>query len=294
MRLEITLDKKIIRSKFDLDTKYDELRNRINRHVLVISDELKAIWDKDAEENGYKKDYDEWLSSILRDNDKIKKVSIEKSEEGSQKPISEETIIINTALESKDKIVIGDYDKSLGNRFNKIRFVSYESFLRENKQTVKLSDIEEVLVKNKCEELFDIYETPIRVEVTYGNADILARYLSKFYEESTNITIKDKFLGNPENERNLKQYILKYINRDKCRIKFILYWDKKDKEHLEQRFKDYDGFKSDVVLAKKDMAHSSYIETDRYMIDLGYRLKVFGGLENDGETEYEIVNITKK
>ena len=294
MRLEITLDKKIIRSKFDLDTKYDELRNRINRHVLVISDELKAIWDKDAEENGYKKDYDEWLSSILRENYKIKKVSIEKSEEGSQKPTSEETIIINSALESKDKIVIGDYDKSLGNRFNKIRFVSYESFLRENKQTVKLSDIEEVLVKNKCEELFDIYETPIRVEVTYGNADILARYLSKFYEESTNITIKDKFLGNPENERNLKQYILKYINRDKCRIKFILYWDKKDKEHLEQRFKDYDGFKSDVVLAKKDMAHSSYIETDRYMIDLGYRLKVFGGLENDGETEYEIVNITKK
>ena len=294
MRLEITLDKKIIRSKFDLDTKYDELRNRINRHVLVISDELKAIWDKDAEENGYKKDYDEWLSSILRENYKIKKVSIEKSEEGSQKPTSEETIIINSALESKDKIVIGDYDKSLGNRFNKIRFVSYESFLRENKQTVKLSDIEEVLVKNKCEELFDIYETPIRVEVTYGNADILARYLSKFYKESTNITIKDKFLGNPENERNLKQYILKYINRDKCRIKFILYWDKKDKEHLEQRFKDYDGFKSDVILAKKDMAHSSYIETDKYMIDLGYRLKVFGGLENDGETEYEIVNITKK
>lgn len=294
MRLEITLDKRIIRSKFDIDTKYDELRNRINRHILVISDELKAIWDKDAEENGYKKEYDEWISSIFREEDKIKKVSIKKPEESFEKPISEENIIIDTALLSKDKIVVADYDKSLKSRFSKIKFVSYEAFLRENKQTVRLSDIEEVLVKNKCEELFDIYETPVRVEVTYGNADILARYLSKFYEESTIITIKDKFLGNPENERNLKQYILKYINRERCRIKFILFWEKKDKEHLEQRFKDYDGFKSDVILVKKDMAHSSYIETDKYMIDLGYRLKVFGGLENDGETEYEIVNITKK
>ncbi len=294
MRLEITLSKEIIRSKFDLDTKYDELRNRINRHILVISDELKSIWDRDAEENNYKEEYDEWVLSISRDIDKIKKVNIEDFKKDLPENLSKEDIAITTALASKDKILIGDYSNNLKNKYSKIKFVTYEAFLRENKQTVKLNDIEEVLVKNKCYELFDIYETPVRIEVTYGNADILAKYLAKFYEGSKNITIKDKYLNNAENERNLKQYILKYINRDECRIKFILYWDKKDKENLESRFRNYNGYKSDVVLAKKDMAHSSYIETDKYMIDLGYRLKVFGGLENDGETEYEIINITKK
>lgn len=294
MRLEITLSKEIIRSKFDLDTKYDELRNRINRHILVISDELKSIWDRDAEENNYKEEYDEWILSISRDIDKIKKVNIEDFKKDLPENLSKEDIAITTALASKDKILIGDYSNNLKNKYSKIKFVTYEAFLRENKQTVKLNDIEEVLVKNKCYELFDIYETPVRIEVTYGNADILAKYLAKFYEGSKNIIIKDKYLNNAENERNLKQYILKYINRDECRIKFILYWDKKDKENLESRFRNYNGYKSDVVLAKKDMAHSSYIETDKYMIDLGYRLKVFGGLENDGETEYEIINITKK
>lgn len=294
MRLEITLSKEIIRSKFDLDTKYDELRNRINRHILVISDELKSIWDRDAEENNYKEEYDEWVLSISRDIDKIKKVNIEDFKKDLPENLSKEDIAITTALASKDKILIGDYSNNLKNKYSKIKFVTYEAFLRENKQTVKLNDIEEVLVKNKCYELFDIYETPVRIEVTYGNADILAKYLAKFYEGSKNITIKDKYLNNAENERNLKQYILKYINRDECRIKFILYWDKKDKENLESRFRNYNGYKSDVVLAKKDMAHSSYIETDKYMIDLGYRLKVFGGVENDGETEYEIINITKK
>lgn len=294
MRLEIALDKNIIRSRFDLDTKYDELRNRINKHILVISPELKEIWYKDAEENNYKEEFDQWFSTIYNDEEKVKKVAIEKEEDNDKEHDSEHIIVIKTALQSKDKIAIGDYKASIRSAFNTVKFVPYESFLRENNQTVKLKDIENVLIKNQCEELFDIYETPVRVEVTYGNAEILGRYLSKFYENSNTVTIKDRYLSNAENERNLKQYILKYINRDQCKLKFILYWDKKTKENLEKKFKDYDGFRSEVILSRKDMAHNSYIETDKYIVDLGYRLKVFGGSENDGETEYEIVNITRK
>ncbi|KYH28431.1 MULTISPECIES: hypothetical protein [Clostridium] len=295
MRLDIILDKNIIKNKFNIDTKYDILRNRINRHRLVVSNELKAIWDEDAEKNNYKKAYDEWFLSILREKTKVKKVNIEDLKKGDDGTLDEGEILIKTALLSEDKILIGNYyNSNIKGRYSQIKFISEEIFMKEDKQTVKLSNIEDVLVRNKYDILFDIYETPVRIEVTYGNADILAKYLSKFYKNTKSITIKDKYLNNTENERNLNKYILKYINKKDCKIKFITYWDKKTKDNLKEKFTNYEGYNSEVILSKKEMAHSSYIETDEYIIDLGYRLKVFGGSENDGETEYEIINITRK
>lgn len=294
MRLDITLDKSAIKNKFNIDAKYDSLRSRVNRHTIVVSSELKQIWDEDAEKNNYKQAYNEWFLSILREKTKVKKVNIGKVKENSDKDLDEKEISIKTALVSEDKILLGDYNSNIKGRYNQIRFISEEIFIGEDKQTVKLSDIENVLVRNKYETLFDIYETPVRIEVTYGNADILGQYLSKFYKNAKNIIIKDKYMNNTENERNLNTYILKYINKKNCKIKFITYWDKKTKDNLKEKFTNYKGYNSEVILSKKDMAHSSYIETDEYIIDLGYRLKVFGGMENDGETEYEIVNITRK
>jgi hypothetical protein len=294
MRLDITLDKNTIKNKFNIDAKYDILRNRINRHILVVSNELKAIWDEDAEKNNYKQAYDEWFLSILREKTKVKKVNIGDLKKNNDGILDEREVLIKTALLSEDKILIGDYNSNIKGRYNQIKFISEEIFIREDKQTVKLSDIEDVIVRNKYDTLFDIYETPVRIEVTYGNADILAKYLSKFYKNTKSITIKDRYLNNPENERNLNNYILKYINKKDCKIKFITYWDKKTKDNLKEKFTNYEGYNSEAILSKKEMAHSSYIETDEYIIDLGYRLKVFGGSENDGETEYEIINITRK
>lgn len=294
MRLEITLDKEIIRNKFNIDTKYDVLRSRINRHTLMVSEELVDIWDKDADENNYRVDYNEWFMSIVREKAKIKKVNLIELDGNYSNLPKDNDIGIRTAMASEDKLLVGDYTNFVKSICNKVRFVSNDTFIKEDKQTIKLNDIENVIQRNKVDELFSIYETPIRIEVTYGNAEILARYLSKFYSTTNNLIIKDKYLSNPENERNLKNYILKYINKDNCKIKFITYWDKKTKGYINKKFKNYEGFNSEVVLSKKDMAHNSYIETDKYIIDLGYRLKVFGGVENDGETEYEIVNITKK
>lgn len=294
MRLEITLDKEIIKNKFNIDTKYDVLRSRINRHTLIVSEELKDIWDKDADENNYRFDYNEWLMSIVREKTKIRKVKLIELEGSCSNLPKDKEIGIKTAMASEDKLLVGDYTNVIKNIHNKVKFVSDDIFMKEDKQTIKLNDIESVIQRNKIDELFSIYETPIRIEVTYGNAEILAKYLSKFYSTTNNLIIKDKYLSNPENERNLKKYVLKYINKDNCKIKFITYWDKKTKGYIDKKFKNYEGFNSEVVLSKKDMAHNSYIETDEYIIDLGYRLKVFGGVENDGETEYEIVNITKK
>lgn len=294
MRLDITLDKKSVKNKFNIDAKYDDLRSRINRHTLVISKELKEIWDKDAEENNYKQAYDEWFLSILREKTKIKKINLGERKDDGNNHLNESDIYLKTALASEDKILLGEYSGNIRGRYNQIKFISEEIFLREDNQTVKLSDIEDVLVKNKYDAIFDIYETPVRIEITYGKADILGKYLSKFYKNTKEIIIKDKYLNNLENERNLNAYILKYIDKQNCKIKFITYWDKKTKENLNDKFRNYEGYNSEVILSKKDMAHSSYIETNEYIIDLGYRLKVFGGSENDGETEHEVINITRK
>ncbi|QGU96280.1 hypothetical protein GOM49_15315 [Clostridium bovifaecis] len=210
MRLDITLDKNTIKNKFNIDTKYDVLRSRVNRHTIVVSNELKQIWDKDAEKNNYKQPYNEWFLSILREKTKVNKVSIGKSKEDNDKALDEKDISIKTALASQDKILLGNYSSNIKGRYSQIKFISEEIFTSKDKQTVKLGDIENVILRKKYDSVFDIYETPIRIEVTYGNAGILGQYLSKFYKNTKNIIIKDKYLNNPENERNLNAYIKAY------------------------------------------------------------------------------------
>lgn len=53
------------------------------------------------------------------------------------------------------------------------------------------------------------------------------------------------------------------------------------------------GDKTSIRTDGRELSHKSFIETDKYIIDLGYRLRVFGD-RDDQKTEEEIINITKK
>lgn len=57
---------------------------------------------------------------------------------------------------------------------------------------------------------------------------------SKFIINSKSIMIKDSYLNNQSNERNLNKYILPYLDLDNCQIKIETIWDKYGKEQNEK------------------------------------------------------------
>lgn len=123
----------------------------------------------------------------------------------------------------------------------------------------------------------------------------MAEYLSLFYKDSKNITIKDVYLDNEENLRNFKNYILPFIDKEKCKITLLLYWENSTKKkELERKFKQIKGYNIEIKkLPNSSHLHDSFIEGDNYKINIGYRLKLFGD-RDDGLTEEEVVNITRK
>ena len=165
--------------------------------------------------------------------------------------------------------------------------------MREGSQTVTMKDVRRVMVAGNTHSIFDIYETPTRLEVELDSeSEILGKYLAKFLRGSKYIKIKDRYITQPENERNLNDYILKYVRKENTKLIFVIS-ENRSKSELVERFKNYNGYKSQIEFVDDKQTHHSSIETESYIIDLGYRLRVFGDIE-DGKTEDEIINITRK
>ncbi len=180
-----------------------------------------------------------------------------------------------------------------------MKFITNRNFSNEKNQTVTISDIQNVLKLNRLEKLFDIYETPIRIEVAQNSpSQLLSEYLSIFYrdacfieiQDACFIEIQDAYLSERENENNLNQFILKYVNKARCEILFVLNWTATTKTNLELKFTNYNGYNTKVKSLKARQAHPSHIRTEDYRIDLGYRLKIFG---KNNKTENEIIKISK-
>ncbi|KNF07087.1 hypothetical protein CLPU_26c00120 [Gottschalkia purinilytica] len=293
MKLEVTVCKDIIRKKFDIDDKYNNCRERINKNTLIVSNELLNLWEEDARKNNYEAQFRNWYFSIITSGRKVKKVNIDNVKRTKGAKSEEEKIVIKTAMSSKDKIVVGNVNSELEKRNKKIYFISENIFLKDKKQTINMEDIKNVFRNGRYDSLFDIYETPVRLEVAIdSDSELLGMYLSNFFKNSKNLIINDRYIANKENESNVNKYVLRYVNKDECKITFILPKDKRHKE-IENKFMNYNGYKSDVIFQDRKLTHHSSIESDNYIIDLGYRLRVFGD-NDDGKTEQEVINITKK
>lgn len=288
MRLELTLGKEIIRNKFNIDDKYNKCRSRLNSHTLVLNDELLEIYEKDAKENKYQIQFESWYFSLIGSAKKLKKIKLPHTEIEEK----EGFIIANTALQTKDKIAIGHVEKTIAKHYKAVYFVEEKIFIKEKTHTITIGDIKNVWDHSVLEHIFDIYETPIRIEVGMGNdSTILGNYLALFYKDSKHITIKDTYIQN--NEDNLNKFVLAHIDKEHTRIIFRAFWKLKVKEELMNRYTNYRGYKTKVVIENKKRSHHSMIESDEYIIDLGYRLRVFGD-RDDNKTEQEVINITRK
>jgi hypothetical protein len=293
MKLEITLTKNILRKKFDPDDKYNKLRDRIDRHKLALSNELFEVWEKDARENGYQQYFMDWYFSIIGTGKKLRKFKIDKIRKVRGTRSKEDEVLLKTAIASNDKIIAGNVNPDMIKRNNKVSIISEEVFSREKRQTVTTEDVENVLTHKDNSAIFDIYETPVRLVVNLdSDSELLGKYLSKFIIGTKKLYIKDKYITQFENERNINEYILKYLNKKETKLVFLFPEERKDSKGIV-RFRGYEGFNTEFQFLDSKLMHHSSLETDRYVIDLGYRLRVFGG-EEDGKTEQEIINITKK
>ncbi|AFS79534.1 hypothetical protein Curi_c25390 [Gottschalkia acidurici 9a] len=293
MKLELTVSKEIVRKKFDISDKYNMCRERLNKHKLIVSNELIKTWEQDSKDNNYNAQFQNWYFSIINSKKKFKKVIVEHSSKIKNAKTYEEKVMIGTAMSSDDKILVGNVELDTRRKNKKVKFVSEGTFMKEKSQTVTMREVRKVIVGRKQHSIFDIYETPTRLEVPLDSeSDILATYLSKFLMNSTRVIIKDRYINQKENERNLNQYILRYINKESCMITFVISGNGKNEE-ITKKFTNYNGYKSKVEFLDKKYTHHSYIETDEFIIDLGYRLRVFGDVD-DGKTEQEVINITRK
>lgn len=293
MRLEITVSKDIVKKKFNISDKNNKIRDRLNEHTIVVSNELLKIWEQDSKDNNYQEQFQNWYFSIINSKKKFKKVKNVKHKKVKGAKNHEEKSLIATAIASNDKIVVGNVDIKTKKRNKSVSFVSEGTFMREKVQTVTMKDLRKVILEKKTHSLFDIYETPTRLEIDLdSDAHILSRYLTKFLIDSKNIKIQDRYILQPENERNLNEYILRYINKKETKLIFVISENIKNEEIIK-KFTNYRGFKSTIDFVDKKYTHHSLIETDEYIIDLGYRLRVFGDVD-DGKTEQEIINITRK
>lgn len=293
MRLEITPSKEVMSKRFNPSSTYDNYRYRLDKHTVIVSNELIEIIEKDAEVNNYEDLFEEWFLSRYREVKKLKKVKINDINIDEEDIDGNDIIVIKTSYASDDKIVIGDFNSTIINKYIDVKFIPTRIFIKDKKQTVNLSDIDNVLNRNRFDKIFDIYETPIYIEVSNGgDSKVLAEYLSRFYANKDFITIKDTYLDNRDNERNLNNYILAYINKDSSKIRFLICWESSNKQKLESKYTNYRGYNSEINKVHDNMQHDSFIKTDDYKIDLGYRLKVFGDRDDD-KTEHETITIVK-
>lgn len=290
MKLELTLSKETISNYFSVSRMMINAKSRISNNVLVVSSELINIWEKYLVSKNLEEQFNQWfyMEAVLS-QDYVRKVKIGNS-------INEQDIMINTCELSNDKIIVADNNVIPGNKRNNLRVIFNRDFNNNKIQRIKVQDIEKVYCRNIYNDIFSLYETPVVIDVSLNsNSKILAEYLSKFYENTSKLIIRDLYLSNVDNLRNFKKYILPYLDKQNCKIEIQLYWNtSSEKKQMESIFNNMDGYNIKVInTVNEKCMHESFIESDKYKFNIGYRMRLFGD-KDDGLTEQDTITITTK
>ncbi|WP_144502535.1 hypothetical protein [Bacillus thuringiensis] len=296
MKLQIVVDADIIKDLFGPVFSDTEKINRINKltyHTLVGSNELINQWREALANNQLEEYFDSWLFSLLSSsNGEFIKVKLPQSSLVKGDCTEEQKVLLETAYQSDSKLIIGDYLHQLMNQNKELSFVSKKAFSQSKKKLVKMKEIMDVLDDKKPlkNDLFNVYESPLKIEIGTDDAQILAKYLSTFYSEK--ITIQDMyFTKNKDNERNFDQYILPYLNKGEVELNFVIPTEDgaKYKPYILKKYKDYNPTVK-CIAANNKILHKGIIRSTDFEIQIGYRLKIFG---ENGKTYPETIHITK-
>ena len=130
MRLELAVSKDIIKRKFNINDKYNKVRERLNDHTLVVSSELLKTWEQDAKENKYQEQFQNWYFSLINSKQKIKKVKAADYNKIKDAESIEDKALIATAMMSKDKIAVGYMHVNTRRKNRSVLYVSEGTFPR--------------------------------------------------------------------------------------------------------------------------------------------------------------------
>ena len=85
------------------------------------------------------------------------------------------------------------------------------------------------------------------------------------------------------------------MDKQNCKIEIQLYWNtSSEKKQMESIFNNMDGYNIKVInTVNEKCMHESFIESDKYKFNIGYRMRLFGD-KDDGLTEQDTITITTK
>lgn len=291
MKLELTVDGELLVNLFQPNGEGANIRiaERLSKHTLAASGELLDLWQKKMESMGLSEVYQSWLFQVMTSREQFRR--IETCEDESRFPKNEiKDVLIRTAKNTEKRIVVGDFNATEINNNRDIQYVNKRVLSKEKRQQIKLQNIAEhynnqLLLKNN---IFDLFESPISVDVEQGSSsEMLARYLSEFYDSNL-LIIQDLYLpSDTQNEENLKKYVLPYIDRESCEV--ILNMSTNNGKY-KKKFEDNYGLKIKCIPPEKDKLHEGFIKTSKYRITIPYRLKIFG---EKGKNNKDCISISR-
>ena len=258
-----------------LESGSENIISRLSRHQIVITRNIHEDYKSYFETRGINQLLQGWITDNMHSansNISIEKVPL---------PEKNENIYIQAHKEIPESLLIGDFKETLPQG---LKHNSIDDIKKPKEHLITLTDVQDVLTKfGRLKKWFSVYETSIQLQVEENkDAQLLANYLVNFLK-GDNIEIQDAYLvANPNNEKNFKKYIYPYIKGKNITLVIPTEDGATHKKRLIQTYN------AQVKCYSKEKIHQSYIKTDYYRIDLGYRFDVFG---TNGKTKREMIHI---
>ncbi|GGG34168.1 hypothetical protein GCM10007425_31100 [Lysinibacillus alkalisoli] len=253
----------------------EHIISRLSRHQIVLTRSIKEDFEVYFSARGINELLQGWLINNAHSNGS--NISIEKVSPSAP----EQNIYFHAHQEVSDSLLIGNFDRPVPRTF---RYNSIEDIKKPKENLITLNDVQDILTKfGRLKKWFSVYETSIQLQIEENkDAQLLAKYLVNFLK-GDNVEIQDAYLvSNPNNEKNFQEYIYPHIKGKNITIIIPTEDGAENKQRLIQKYKAV------VKCYPKEKIHQSYIKTDLYRIDLGYRFDVFG---TNGKTKREMIHI---
>lgn len=138
MKFELAVKSEIIEDLFlpDFSDRSRQIRKqRLNRHILLISKPLRDLWEKEINQNLYDS-YMQWLPQAITSQQSARMIT--------QQEVAEDDVVIELSKNAKYPLVIGDCDSVIIHNNPEIRFCSKSLFSNEKPTTITMDMIKEI------------------------------------------------------------------------------------------------------------------------------------------------------
>lgn len=263
----------------DNDTR--RLANGISQHKIVISEELKEQYLNYCQENEIPVEHMKlFLAKYMNIESKCCIVDVGECTKFKNETNPYLKALKNTCYKSQDKIILSDHSK-----LNKTDLASQGiELIRKNETNIDVS------FNSYTKYTFPIVTWRISKD---EDSKELGAWLGRIIKEEDSFVIYDNYFGDPNNIKNFKKYVLKYIPKNKdITIVTIETNDIKKQDITEELKKElYKDWNIEVYLAKNKIEnHPRVISMPHCTIELDRGLSTFG---KEGKTFSSSVTIRR-